>query len=67
MKASLNQVSELARFLKNDEILKEHFPRIIWYDIVAGISEKQYKYILYLLYNNKRMKLRNLLNDLIKN
>jgi hypothetical protein len=66
IKPSLNQVSHLTEILQNDPAVQKHYITENLFDTLSEniVSEKQYKYILALIYNNKRAKLNKVLVDL---
>ena len=63
-KPSLNQISELTRILKEDKVLQDKYDMEDTYTLIQNITYKQYKYILYLLFNRKRLKLNEILIQL---
>jgi hypothetical protein len=63
---TLGQKCSLIEILKDDENLQKHFElngEDVW-DIVSGLTLKQYKYILYLLFNKKYFKLNKMLTSI---
>lgn len=67
MKPTLSQTSFLIQTLKNDEVINERFDLTserTW-DKLRNITDKQLKYIHFLLINKKRFKLNKVLTQIL--
>lgn len=61
MTMTLNQQCTLPQVLRRDEGLNNHYQLDDVSDIIEKMTLKQYKYLLYLMDNNKRSKLNQLM------
>jgi len=64
MKPTLNQQCTLKQVLRRDEALNNHYQLDDIDNIIEKMTLKQYKYLLYLIYNDKRTKLNQLMSSL---
>ena len=63
MSIALSQATFLTDTIKGHEYVKEHFKLEDVWDIVKNLSEKQYRFILALIYQKKHHKLREVLSS----
>ena len=66
MKPTLSQIDFLIQTLRNDEIIAEHFDLTDAWERLRNITEKQLKYIHFLIIKRKRFKLNKILSQFLK-